>query len=191
MARTRRTKRPRFSATCSASSRVNLTSNGSNDTDLDPYSSDSSDDSVEVLNEGVVDDSGVPLVRAYQVVEAKPVVTIKEENLSDLSEEEEEPSALIVKWQVKARIEEGKSLVSALEQELLSGLSGALAHKKDPFRKLRTAFGVTDLDFCYGANQELDYRIDRIRALKKIAQDYERLGAVRLWRAINFPIEEE
>ena len=191
MARTRRTKRPRFSATCSASSRVNLTSNGSNDTDLDPYSSDSSDDSVEVLNEGVVDDSGVPLVRAYQVVEAKPVVTIKEENLSDLSEEEEEPSALIVRWQVKARIEEGKSLVSGLEQELLSGLSGALAHKKDPFRKLRVACGATDLDFCYGADQELDYRIDRIRTLKKIAQEYEHLGSCRLWRAISFPIEEE
>ena len=193
MARTARTKRPQFSATCSQSSRVFLKPNGSSDTDLDPYSSDSdsSEESVTVENQGVVDDSGVPVVRAYQVVEAKPVVTVKEENLSDLSEEEEEPSALIVKWQVKARIAEGKALVGILEQELLSGLSGALTHKKDPFRKLRTAFGVTDLDFCYGADQELDYRIDRIRALKKIAQDYERLGTCRLWRAISFPIEEE
>jgi len=193
MARTRRTKRPRFSETCSQSSRVFLNPNGSSDTDLDPYSSDSdsSEDSVTVENQGVVDDSGIPVVRAYQVVQAKPVVTIKEENLSDSSDQEEEPSALIVKWQVKARIAEGKSLVAGLEQELLSGLSGALAYKKDPFLKLRTAFGVTDLDFCYGADQELDYRIDRIRGLKKIAQDYERLGTCRLWRAISFPIEEE
>ena len=170
--------------------RVPSKPNGSSDTDLNPYSSDSDsfEDSFTVLNQGVVDDSGIPVVRAVQLVEAKPV---KEEDLSEEETSEEEQSSLVSKWQVQARIAEGKVLVKNLEQELLSGLSGALVHKKDPFRKLRTAFGITDLDFCYGADQELDYRIDRIRGLKKIAQDYKLLGTCKLWRPISFPTEEE
>ena len=191
MARTRRTKRPRFSQTCSRVSPPGLTQpNGLRTTDLNLYSSDSdsSKDSFTVTNQGVVDDSGATVVRAVEVVEAKPV---KQEDLSEEESTNEEQSALIVKWQVKACIAEGKSLVSGLEQELLLGLSGALVHKTDPFRKLRTAFCVTDLDFCYGADQELDYRIDRLKSLKKIAQDYEDLGSVKLWRRISFPRAEE
>ena len=116
---------------------------------------------------------------------------VKQEDLFEEDSLEDDQKALISKGQVQARIAEGKALVESLEQELLSGLSGALVHKKDPFRKLRTAFGITDLDFCYGADQDLDYRIDRIRELKKIAQDSETIGSCRLWRPIDFSTDVE
>ena len=191
MARTRRTKRPRFSQTCSGSSRVPLTSSTSSaDSELNSYSSDSdsSTDSVAVNTLGVVDDTGSPVVTAVEVVEAQPV---KLEDLSGTEACEEADEALIRKWRVQARIAEGKALVKKLEQELLSGLSGALVHKKDPFGKLRTAFRLTDLSYGYGLDQGLDYRIDRIRELKKIAQQYEELGSVRLWRPIDLTTDEE
>ena len=186
MARAPRSKRPRLSGTASNSSRTPADIYNS---DLNSYSSDSdSSESVEVVNEGVVDDTNLQVVTAVEVVEASPV---KQEDLSEEESTEEDQKTLISKWQVQARVAEGKALVQNLEQELLSGLSGALVHKKDPFRKLRTGFGLTDLNFCYGADQDLDYRIDRIRQLKKIAQDYETVGSCRLWRPISFPTDEE
>ena len=125
MARTRRSKRPRFSQTCSRISPPGLTEpNGLSNTDINLYlsNSDSSKDSFTVTNQGVVDDSGATVVRAVEVVKAKAV---KQEDLSKEESSNKEQSALIVKWQVKDRIAEGKSLVESLEQELLSGLSGS------------------------------------------------------------------
>ena len=119
MARTRRTKRPRFSQTCSGSSRIPLSSSASSaDSNLSSYSSDSdsSTESVTVSNQGVVDDTDSPVVTAVEVVEAQPV---KQEDLSETENLEEDQQTLIRKWQVQARIAEGKALVKKLEQELL------------------------------------------------------------------------
>ena len=154
-------------------------------------SSDSSDE-VEILNEGTVNLTSEPVATAVQVVEARPV-THQDLGISDSSDSttSETRSDLRVIFTIKQRVLEGESLIQLLEQDLLTGLRGALKHQADPFRSLRYAFGETDFDFCYGLNPDLDQRIDRLKELVHIPLKYEKRGSVWIWKNIDPSTEDE
>ena len=147
-------------------------------------SSDSSDE-VVVEIQGTQDVAGEVVV-ASEVVEARPVKTGDEEE--DTSSEEsmcEDLKPHVHQWCVTERVADGEATVQLLEQDLLDGLCGAQKHKKDPFRRLRFAYGETDWEYCYGYNQDLDNRIDRLKSLVEIPQRYEEVGKVVLYKNLN------
>ena len=154
-------------------------------------SSDSSDE-VEVINEGTANVTSEPVATAVQVVVARPV-TCRDLGISDSSDTStsETRSDLRAIFTIKQRVLEGESLLQLLEQDLLTGLRGALKHQADPFRSLRYAFGETDFDFCYGLNPDLDFRIDRLKELVHIPLKYEKRGSVWIWKNIDPSTEDE
>ena len=207
MARTRQTKRQR---TCTSSTR-NI------DLGVLSISSDSSDE-VLVVNQGTQDIQNEIVVSAVEVVEAQPV-TLKSLGLADSSDEEEQDpeqnrtvaqtrtrnanvptpnpphnsiarSSESRRFTIRQRIIEGEATVQLLEHDLLSGLVGALKHKKDPFSTLRVAWKETDFKYCENLDQELDFRIHRLRKLVAIPSKYDSNGSIRLWRTLAGTEEE-
>ena len=203
MARTYQAKRQRTST----SSSRNI------DSDVLSISSDSSDE-VLVVNQGTQDIQNEIVVSAVEVVEAQPV-TLESLGLADSSDEEEQDSeqdhnvaqtrtsnanvstensaarsSESRRFTIKQRIIEGEATVQLLEQDLLSGLVGALKHKKDPFSTLRVAWKETDFEYCENLDQELDFRIHRLRKLVAIPSKYDSNGSIRLWRTLAGTEEE-
>ena len=152
----------------------------------------SSDSSKEIIveNQGTQDVRNEVVV-ASEVVEAQPIKTQQDKVSSsdESSYKELEPHSH--QWCVASRVADGETTVNLLEQDFLDELRGTLKHKKDPFRKLRFGYGETDWQYCYGYNQDLDYRIDRLKELTDIAKRYEEQGRVNLYRHLNARSNEE
>ena len=158
----------------------------------------SSDSSEEVVVEyqGTQDVTNEVVV-ASEVVEAQPVKT-QDEEVDEVSSSDESSykdpliaDPHIRQWAVNSRVADGEATVNLLEQDFLDGLRGLLKHKKDPFRKLRFGFGETDWEYCYGYNQDLDYRIDRLKDLTDIAKRYEVQEWVNLYCHLDARSNEE
>ena len=194
MARTRQTKRPRTSTSTSPSTL---------DIEVSIISSDSSEE-ILIENQGTQNVSNEVVVEAVEVVEARPV-TYRDLGLSTSSDKKQDPeptpasptpvpatkeptstvrSSESHQFTIKQGVLEGEAIVQLLEQDLLNSLAGALKHKSNPFSSLRIAWKETDFEYCENLDQDLDYRIHRLRHLVEIPRKYEHSSSVKLWRSL-------
>ena len=131
------------------------------------------------------DSVGIPVA---EVVEDKKKPDPPEEEVSDSEESikttestRRQAEGLIR----RGRIQDGLSLVQALEEDFLDGIQKAIDKEHDPFWDLRWSYHNTDFDFLQGLDEDLDARIARIKTICHIPARFDTRGSYVLYRSVK------
>ena len=85
----------------------------------------------------------------------------------------------------RGRVQDGISLISALEEDFLDGIQKAIDKEHDPFWDLRWSYHNTDFDFLQGLDEDLDARIARIKTICHIPARFDTRGSYVLYRSVK------